>query len=85
MIYLALVLIAIIGFSLSLEINTILRENGFKINYLDGGMTNSINFYSILKDEKSRGKKVKYLILFVALIITIISFIVTSIISIQGE
>lgn len=84
-IYLILVFLAIVGFALNLEMFRVLRMNGFKINYYDGGITNLSNFYSVIKNEENRRVKLNYSILFVVSIVTIILFILAAIVSIMND
>jgi len=76
-IYIILIFLALILFYLQYEMIGVLKKDKMKISYFDGGYTNTVNLYSIIKKEKNLTKKTNYSILIGLFVIFMLLFILT--------
>lgn len=81
MVYLIIMSLVIIAAILGFEINGTLKENGIKVIYFDSGLSNIINFYKLIKREKNKKIKRKYVSLLVSFVIATVLFILVAIIA----
>ena len=70
-----IILLVVSGNALWLWMKSILKENGFKVNYFYGHYINLINFNSLIKNENDLPLKAKYRRIFFCLILNLILFI----------
>ena len=74
-IYIILIFLALILFYLQYEMIGVLKKDKMKISYFDGGYTNTVNLYSIIKKEQNITKKMNYSILIGLFVIFMLFFI----------